>query len=126
MLHKGFHALVSSWGQMVETTDPNTGEPTTVWPEGFHQAECWVGVSTAPQTMLTVDSLTGMGMQVSHLITKQAVIFDAPCRGVPTRDNVIINIDVAITLKVTDDPILVRPRHTARSTHSLVTIVGDW
>lgn len=59
-----------------------------IFPEGFHWGLCFT--------------------KVSHLISKQTVIFDAPCRGVPTRDNVQLNLDVAVTFRISDEPELVK------------------
>lgn len=68
--------------------EDQSGEPTVVFPEGFHWGLCYT--------------------KVSHLISKQTVVFDAPCRGVPTRDNVQLNLDVAVTFRITDDAELVK------------------
>mmetsp|Transcript_106597 Transcript_106597/g.308904 ORF Transcript_106597/g.308904 Transcript_106597/m.308904 type:complete len:509 (+) Transcript_106597:302-1828(+) len=75
---EGFHALVSSWGRIVDYEGENG--PTDCWPPGFHWGH--------PMT------------KVLYLVTQQAIVFDAPCRGVLTRDNVSISIDVAVVFRV--------------------------
>jgi len=75
---EGFFALVSSWGRIVDYNGENG--PTDIWPAGFHWGH--------PMT------------KVLYLVTQQSIVFDAPCRGVLTRDNVSISIDVAVVFRV--------------------------
>lgn len=41
--------------------------------------------------------------QVSNLVTKQNVVFDLPVKGCLTRDNVTVEIDVAIVFRIMGD-----------------------
>jgi len=75
---EGFYALVSDFGRIVDYDGPSG--PQDCWPAGFH----W-----------------GHPMKkVLYLVTQQAIVFDAPCRGVLTKDNVGIQIDVAIVFRI--------------------------
>lgn len=85
---EGFYALVTTNGAEVRC-----GE-SPVWPSGFFFA--------SPFT------------KISHLVTKQTVIFDAPVKGCKTADNVTVQIDVSVAFRIMgdekkgEDPELVR------------------
>ncbi|CAM9177326.1 unnamed protein product [Ectocarpus fasciculatus] len=38
--------------------------------------------------------------QISHVVTKAAVTYDAPTYNVPTADNVMVNVDISIAFKI--------------------------
>ena len=76
---EGFYALVTRHGAR-EYYKEASGNKTCVWPAGIHIGPPWLGVS--------------------HLVTKQSVIFNTPVRNCRTRDNVTVNIDVALVLRV--------------------------
>lgn len=42
-------------------------------------------------------------LRVSSLVTKQSVVFDMPVKGCKTRDNVSVEIDVAIVFRIMGD-----------------------
>lgn len=42
-------------------------------------------------------------VKVSNLVTKQNVVFDMPVKGCTTRDNVTVEIDVAIVFRIMGD-----------------------
>lgn len=42
-------------------------------------------------------------LKVSNLVTKQNVVFDMPVKGCITRDNVTVEIDVAIVFRIMGD-----------------------
>lgn len=60
-----------------------------VWPAGFHMGMPW-------------------RLRVSNLVTKQNVVFDLPVKGCTTRDNVTVEIDVAIVFRIMGDSARVR------------------
>lgn len=76
---EGFYALVTRHGALEYYKDSN-GEKTCVWPSGLHLGPPW--------------------LRVSQLVTKQSIVFNTPIRGCRTKDNVTVNIDVAIILRV--------------------------
>mmetsp|Transcript_33096 Transcript_33096/g.49964 ORF Transcript_33096/g.49964 Transcript_33096/m.49964 type:complete len:524 (-) Transcript_33096:132-1703(-) len=76
---EGFYALVTRHGALEYTKDRN-GNKTPLWPAGFHYGPPW--------------------LKVSHLVTKQAVVFNTPVRGCRTKDNVRVDVDVAIVLRI--------------------------
>lgn len=87
---EGFYALVTTSGAEVlygETQSP-------VWPSGWF--------------------LSGPFTKISHLVTKQTVIFDAPVKGCKTADNVTVQIDVSVAFRIMgeaskgEDPKLVK------------------
>uniref|UniRef100_A0A7S4NII5 Band 7 domain-containing protein n=1 Tax=Odontella aurita TaxID=265563 RepID=A0A7S4NII5_9STRA len=77
---EGFYALVTRHGATELYQPPGGGDPTPVWPPGLHLGPPW--------------------MKVSHLVTKQSVVFNTPIRGCKTKDNVTVNIDVALVLRI--------------------------
>lgn len=60
-----------------------------VWPAGFHMGMPW-------------------RLRVSNLVTKQNVVFDLPVKGCTTKDNVTVEIDVAIVFRIMGDKTRVR------------------
>lgn len=70
-----------------------------VWPAGFHMGMPW-------------------RLKVSNLVTKQNVVFDLPVKGCTTRDNVTVEIDVAIVFRIMGDKDRVR-NETNKSTSAL-------
>jgi len=76
---EGFYALVTRHGAIEYFKDSN-GEQTCVWPSGLHLGPPW--------------------LRVSHLVTKQSVVFNTPVRNCRTKDNVTVNIDVALVLRI--------------------------
>ncbi len=76
---EGFYALVTSSGAEVlygETQSP-------VWPSGWFTC--------------------GPFTKISHLVTCQTVIFDAPVKGCKTADNVTVQIDVSVAFRIMGD-----------------------
>lgn len=59
-----------------------------IWSSGFHLAKPWE--------------------RVSHLVTKQYVVYDTPVKECPTADNVFVEIDVNTVFSVKDDPVQIR------------------
>ncbi|CAM9831519.1 unnamed protein product, partial [Hapterophycus canaliculatus] len=87
---EGCYALVTDAGADIDYKDGQA-----VWPAGFHIGMPW-------------------RLRVSNLVTKQNVVFDMPVKGCLTRDNVAVEIDVAIVFRIMgditrqEDPTLVR------------------
>ena len=77
MIPHGFHALVTYNGAEMERNG------SYVWSSGCMCATCLTGIS--------------------HLVTKQYVVFDAPVKGCKTQDNVSVTIDVALVFRVCGD-----------------------
>jgi hypothetical protein len=78
---EGCYAIVRRFGADID--HPGSGSP--LWPPGFHVAAPWT--------------------QVSHLVTKQAFVFNTPVKGCKTADNVSLTIDVALTLRIMGDAV---------------------
>lgn len=76
---EGYYALVTSCGAMIN--DPIT--KSVVWSPGIHFVPPWVSVS--------------------HLVTKGYTVFDTPCKGCKTRDNVTVQIDVDCVFRIMGD-----------------------
>ena len=78
---EGFYATVQQFGQQINYKPPN-GPETPVWPAGFHWRHkcCFSGIR--------------------ELVTKQTVVFDTPVANVMTRDNISVQIDVCLQLRV--------------------------
>ncbi|KAI9995214.1 hypothetical protein PInf_012264 [Phytophthora infestans] len=89
---EGMYALVQNQGRDMDFTKDGVKGP--VWPAGFHWAGPWT--------------------QVSHLITKQFIVFETPVRGCKTADNVTVRIDICLIFRIMgdaskgEDPNLVR------------------
>lgn len=75
---EGYYALVTRFGK--EEICPETD--SYVWPSGFH---------------------LGLFHKVEHLVTKQSMIFNCPVKGCKTSDNVTVEIDINIVLRVMGD-----------------------
>jgi len=78
---EGFYALVTRFGK--EEMYPGSGPPSPCWPSGIHFGPPW--------------------LKVSHLVTKQSMVFNRPVRGCKTSDNVTVEIDMNIVLRVMGD-----------------------
>jgi hypothetical protein len=76
---EGFYALVSRYGAVIPF--PETGHIT--WPAGLHYGPPW--------------------LRVAYLVTKQHIVFDAPVKGCLSKDNVTVQIDVAVVLRLRGD-----------------------
>ncbi|KAF4029471.1 SPFH domain / Band 7 family [Phytophthora infestans] len=89
---EGMYALVQNQGRDMDFTKDGVKGP--VWPAGFHWAGPWT--------------------QVSHLITKQFIVFETPVKGCKTADNVTVRIDICLIFRIMgdaskgEDPNLVR------------------
>lgn len=82
----GCYALVSRHGADEEFVHPD-GTTSIVWPPGLHFGHPpWV--------------------RVSHLVTKQAVVLDLPVKACKTKDNVTVNIDIALAFRIMGDAAL--------------------
>eukprot|EP01029_Cantina_marsupialis_P013104 TRINITY_DN2903_c0_g1_i1.p1 TRINITY_DN2903_c0_g1~~TRINITY_DN2903_c0_g1_i1.p1 ORF type:complete len:480 (-),score=177.58 TRINITY_DN2903_c0_g1_i1:245-1684(-) len=79
---EGVYALVQKHGANLDCEID--GKKSAVWPSGLHQAWPWV--------------------KVSHLVTKQAIVFDSPVKGCKTADNVTVQIDTSIIFRIMGDP----------------------
>ncbi|CAM9937642.1 unnamed protein product [Ascophyllum nodosum] len=85
---QGCYALVTKHGADLDYADGQA-----VWPPGLHG---------------------GLFLAVSNLVTQQSVVFDMPVKGCKTKDNVTVEIDVAIVFRImgdaslNEDPSLVR------------------
>lgn len=79
---EGFYAVVTSMG---ETQNYQVdGKSSPIWPPGvYYKSSPFLGVG--------------------YLVTKQSIFYDAPCSGVITKDNVPIEIDLAIVFRVMGD-----------------------
>lgn len=88
----GCYALVTKHGANVEYC--KNGQKSIVWPAGLHWGMPWV--------------------KISHLVTCQTVVLDLPVKACKTKDNVTVNIDVALAFRIMgdadqgEDPDLVR------------------
>ena len=58
---EGFYALVTRHGATALFKDSQTGKETPIWPSGLHVGPPW--------------------LKVSHLVTKQSIVFNTPIRG---------------------------------------------
>mmetsp|Transcript_25064 Transcript_25064/g.60293 ORF Transcript_25064/g.60293 Transcript_25064/m.60293 type:complete len:525 (-) Transcript_25064:174-1748(-) len=90
----GCYALVSRHGADEEYIYPD-GTKSIVWPPGLHYPHPpWV--------------------RVSNLVTHQAIVLDLPVKACKTKDNVTVNIDIALAFRIMgdaergEDPDLVR------------------
>jgi len=75
---EGFYALVTRHG-----SDEDFGDGKPIWPSGLHLGPPW--------------------LKVSHLVTKQAIIFNIPFRDCKTKDNVSVEIDLALVIRIMGD-----------------------
>eukprot|EP00565_Helicotheca_tamesis_P007691 CAMPEP_0185735542 /NCGR_PEP_ID=MMETSP1171-20130828/25530_1 /TAXON_ID=374046 /ORGANISM="Helicotheca tamensis, Strain CCMP826" /LENGTH=495 /DNA_ID=CAMNT_0028405887 /DNA_START=1 /DNA_END=1488 /DNA_ORIENTATION=+ len=90
----GCYAIVTRHGADLDYTHSD-GTTTAVWPPGLHYPyPPWIGVS--------------------NLVTKQSIVLDLPVKACKTKDNVTVNIDVALAFRIMgdkdlgEDPELVR------------------
>ncbi|KAJ8569365.1 hypothetical protein ON010_g5894 [Phytophthora cinnamomi] len=89
---EGMYALVQYQGRDMDYKKGDVRSP--VWPAGFHWAGPWT--------------------QVSHLVTKQFIVFETPIKGCKTADNVTVRIDMCLIFRIMgdaskgEDPNLVR------------------
>uniref|UniRef100_A0A7S2IFT9 Band 7 domain-containing protein n=1 Tax=Helicotheca tamesis TaxID=374047 RepID=A0A7S2IFT9_9STRA len=74
---EGFYALVTKFGARVDYN----GSP--VWPSGLHMGPPWI--------------------KVSHLVTKQSMVFKTPVKGCKTKDNVTVQIDMGLVFRIMGD-----------------------
>lgn len=80
---EGTYGLVQERGRIVNYKEGKDGkEGNPVWPPGEHMC------ATAPWR------------HVSHLVTKQFMLFDAPEKKVVTKDNVEVIIDFSIVFRI--------------------------
>jgi regulator of protease activity HflC (stomatin/prohibitin superfamily) len=79
---EGFYAMVTLNGAEILYSFDN-GTQSLVWPAGFF--------------------ISGPFKKVSHLVTKQTIIFDAPVKGCKTADNVTVQIDVSVAFRIMGD-----------------------
>ena len=79
--------------------DSTTGQASPVWPCGLHYGPPW--------------------LRVSHLVTKQDIVFNAKIDGCHTNDNVTVGIDLSIVLRVTGDE---DPRNVVKFVHELTPL----
>eukprot|EP00591_Stephanopyxis_turris_P011255 CAMPEP_0195526976 /NCGR_PEP_ID=MMETSP0794_2-20130614/28347_1 /TAXON_ID=515487 /ORGANISM="Stephanopyxis turris, Strain CCMP 815" /LENGTH=528 /DNA_ID=CAMNT_0040657779 /DNA_START=75 /DNA_END=1661 /DNA_ORIENTATION=- len=95
---EGFYALVTSHG-----ADKDYAPGNPVWPSGLYFGPPW--------------------LKVSHLVTKQSMMFNTPVKGCKTKDNVTVQIDVALTLRVMgDDPKVIpgdNPQNVRKFVHEV-------
>jgi regulator of protease activity HflC (stomatin/prohibitin superfamily) len=89
---EGMYALVQNQGRDMDCTKDDVTSP--VWPAGFHWAGPWT--------------------KVSHLVTKQFIVFETPVKGCKTADDVTVRIDMCLIFRIMgdtskgEDPNLVR------------------
>ncbi|KAL7425852.1 hypothetical protein ACHAXH_000159 [Discostella pseudostelligera] len=95
----GFYALVTRHGAHVDCIDSTTGQASPVWPCGLHYGPPW--------------------LRVSHLVTKQDIVFNAKIHGCHTNDNVTVGIDLSIVLRVMGDD---DPRNVVKFVHELTPL----
>ena len=82
----GCYALVTKHGADMDYESAD-GTRSTVWPEGLHFFyPPWIGVS--------------------YLVTKQSVVLDLPVKACKTKDNVTVNIDMALVFRIMGDEAL--------------------
>ncbi|GLE04503.1 hypothetical protein PINS_up013458 [Pythium insidiosum] len=90
---EGMYALVQNQGKDIDFEHPD-GTKTATWPAGLH----WASLFT----------------RVSHLVTKQFIVFETPVKGCKTADDVTVRIDMCLVLRIMgdatkgEDPALVR------------------
>ncbi|KAJ0402447.1 hypothetical protein P43SY_000600 [Pythium insidiosum] len=90
---EGMYALVQNQGKDLDY-EGSDGTKTATWPAGLH----WASLFT----------------RVSHLVTKQFILFETPVKGCKTADDVTVRIDMCLVLRIMgdvtkgEDPALVR------------------
>lgn len=89
---EGMYALVQNQGRDIDFE--SDGKRSAVWPAGMHMASLFT--------------------KVSHLITKQYIVFETPVKGCKTADDVTVRIDMCLVFRIMgdetkgEDPELVR------------------
>jgi regulator of protease activity HflC (stomatin/prohibitin superfamily) len=78
IIPEGYYALVTTNG-----AEQNFSDNNKVWPSGYYSCAPWT--------------------RISHLVTKGNVLFDTPCKGCKTKDNVSVQIDVCVTFRIMGD-----------------------
>lgn len=96
---EGFYALVTRHGAHQQYTDSN-GKKSPVWPSGLHIGSPW--------------------LKVSHLVTKQSMMFNTEIKGCKTKDNVNVLIDMSIVLRVMGDDPEERPGDDPQNVYKFV------
>ena len=78
---EGFYATVSSFGRQIDY-EADDGIKTPIWPAGcYMKRNCCFS-------------------NIRELVTKQTVVFDTPVSGVMTKDDILVEIDVCLQLRV--------------------------
>lgn len=96
MIPEGYYALVTTNGAEIE----NSETQSKVWPSGFYMCAPWT--------------------KISHLVTKGYILFDTPCKGCKTKDNVTVQIDVNTTFRIMGDASLgENPNLVAKFVHEV-------
>ena len=82
---EGFYATVQQFGEQIDYVDGSGAAPTPIWPAGCYWKHklCFSGVR--------------------ELVTKQTVVFDTPVSDVLTKDNISVQIDVCLQLRICAD-----------------------
>ena len=96
---EGFYALVTRHGAHEDYIDAE-GKKSPVWPSGLHLGPPW--------------------LKVSHLITKQAILFNTEIKGCKTKDNVTVMIDISLVLRVMGDEPNERPGDDPQNVYKFV------
>ncbi|TYZ57746.1 hypothetical protein PybrP1_007754 [[Pythium] brassicae (nom. inval.)] len=78
---EGMYALVQNQGKDMDFE--SDGKKSAVWPSGFHFASLFT--------------------KVSHLITKQYIVFETPVKGCKTADDVTVRIDMCLVFRIMGD-----------------------
>ena len=76
------------------------GNKSPVWPSGLHYGPPW--------------------LKVSHLVTKQAILFNTQIKGCKTKDNVTAFLDISIVLRVMGDESEVTPGDSPQNVYKFV------
>jgi len=71
---------VTQYGKNLDAPDGGA-----VWPSGYHAA------------------VNPLAIAISNLVTKQSVVFDMPVKGCKTLDNITVEIDLSVVLRVMGD-----------------------
>ena len=87
---EGFYATVQQLGREIDYEDPETRKKTPNWPPGRH-------------TKGSFFYCCGFGRGIRELITKQTVVFDTPVTDVMTKDNISVQIDLCLQLRIAAD-----------------------
>ncbi|KAL3773476.1 hypothetical protein ACHAWO_012737 [Cyclotella atomus] len=96
---EGFYALVTRHGAHQPYKDAN-GKQSPVWPSGLHLGPPW--------------------LKVSHLVTKQSMLFNTEIKGCKTKDNVTVLIDMSLVLRIMGDDPEARPGDDPQNVYKFV------